>query len=51
LSDEMKKRILTDFHSLMILRENLDRPSLNIQREMESLPRTVRPFRLQSVVR
>jgi hypothetical protein len=51
LSDEMKKRILTDFHSLMILRENLDRPSLNIQREVEFLPRTVLPFRLQSVVR
>ena len=27
LSDEMKKRILTTFHTLMILRENLDRDS------------------------
>jgi hypothetical protein len=26
LSDEMKKRILTTFLTLMILRENLDRP-------------------------
>jgi hypothetical protein len=25
LSDEMKKRVLTTFHTLMILRENLDR--------------------------
>jgi len=27
LSDEMKKRVLTTFHTLMILRENLDRPA------------------------
>jgi len=27
LSDETKKRILTTFHTLMILRENLDRDS------------------------
>jgi hypothetical protein len=26
LSDEIKKRVLTTFHTLMILRENLDRP-------------------------
>src|ERR1700693_5039023 len=27
LSDEIKKRVLTTFHTLMILRENLDRPA------------------------
>jgi hypothetical protein len=51
LSDEMKKRILTDFLGLMILRENLDRQSINIQHEIESLPRTMRPLRLQSAAR
>jgi hypothetical protein len=27
LSDEIKKRVLTTFHTLMIVRENLDRPT------------------------
>lgn len=39
LSDEMKKRVLTTFLTLMILRENLDRPS-NLYAPR---PRSVRP--------
>ena len=40
LSDEMKKRVLTTFLTLMILRENLDRCSSHLSRALRN-PRSV----------
>ena len=40
LSDDMKKRVLTTFHTLMILRENLDRCSSRLSRGLQT-PRSV----------
>jgi hypothetical protein len=40
LSDEMKKRVLTTFHTLMILRENLDRCPTHLSRGLRN-PRSV----------
>jgi len=40
LSDEMKKRVLTTFLTLMILRENLDRCSSHLSRTLRN-PRSI----------